>query len=177
MSEPVTYTKPFRLRVQETLTERLKVIKVANGYKTDLNDAVYRGRVEFGENDPLPLVSILETPVPLDLIPPPTGSGAAFGEWELLIQGFVQDDPHNPTDSAHLLMADVKQVLAAERATADGPYEQRNILGTKYHQGGCVEDILIGSGSVRPSDDISAVAYFWLKITLKIIEDNTDPYW
>lgn len=163
------YDKPKRLRVLIALTNALKQISIANGYKTDLNGAVFRGRTQFGDDDPLPLLSILETPVPVELINGPGDWTGAFGEWDLLIQGFVQDDPLNPTDPAHVLMADVKSVLAKEvRKNADF-----NILDLGKSG---VTELTIGPGTVRPADDISSVAYFWLRITLKIAEDNLDPY-
>jgi hypothetical protein len=40
-------------------TEALKEITVANGYAHDLATSAFRGRVIFGENDPVPMVSIL----------------------------------------------------------------------------------------------------------------------
>ena len=162
---------PLRLRILMALSDLLKTISVANGYKTDINGAVFRGRDMFGDGDPLPLLSILEIPVPFEFIEVPRGSAAAAGEWGLLIQGFVPDDPTNPTDPAHYLMADVKRALATEKRRASG----QNSNGI-FDMGGRVEDIIISSGSVRPPDQLSAVAYFWIHVTLKIVEDNSDAY-
>ena len=75
-------TEPLRLRVLKAMTNALKEISVDNGYHTDLNEQVYRGRVVYGENDPIPLVSILEVPIPLDQIPPPVDSEFSSGGWE-----------------------------------------------------------------------------------------------
>ncbi|WP_027533803.1 hypothetical protein [Bradyrhizobium sp. WSM3983] len=162
-------TYPFRLRVLQALTDRLKLITPANGYKSDLTDAVFRGRIAFGDNDPLPMVSILEPPVPNDPLDSPSASGINKFDWLMLLQGFVEDDPKNPTDPAHVLMADVRQMLAKERQKG---LPDNNIFGMS----GGVDDVIIGIGVVRPSDEISAKAYFWLNLTVKIVEDMADPY-
>ena len=166
----MAYDKPFRLRVLIALTEHLKTITIANGYKHDLSDRVFRGRIAYGENDPVPLVSILEEPMPEDAMPtPPGGRIQVATDWKLVLQGFVQDDPENPTDNAHYLVADVIGALAAARQQVDSP---NGILGFK----GLIEEITISSPSCRPADDISAVAYFWLRVNLKVVEDLMDPY-
>lgn len=165
-------TEPLRLRILKAMSEALKEISPANGYVTALNEQVYRGRVIFGENDPLPLVSILEVPIPLDQTPPPTDSEFSSGGWEIMVQGFIKDDSENPTDPAHFFMADVKKRLAIEKRKALAMKGEEGIFGL----GNFVTGLRIGSGVVRPPDEISAVAYFWLTITLDMVEDLSDPY-
>lgn len=165
-------TEPVRLRVLKAMTAALKEISVANGYATDLDEKVYRGRVIFGENDPEQLLSILEVPIPLDQTPPPTDSEFSSGGWELMVQGFVIDDAENPTDPAHVLMADVKKRLAKEKRKALEMEPEKGIFGL----GNFVTGLRIGSGVVRPPDEISAKAYFWLTITLDMVENLADPY-
>lgn len=161
---------PFRLTVLKALTECLKQIDGTNGYQTNVEGRVYRGRIEFGEEDALPLISILETPVPPDELPTPQGGTTSYSELDILIQGFVVDDINNPTDPAYILQADIKKALVAERKK--GRERERNILGL----GERVDGLEIGTGTVRPSDEISAVAYCWLRVVLKIVEDNENPY-
>ncbi len=160
---------PFRLRVLRALTGCLQQITPANGYKSDLSNAVFRGRIQFGDKDPLPMVSILEPPIPNDAHDSPRGAGMNHFDWLMVIQGFVEDDHKNPTDPAHVAMADVRQALAKERQKG---LRDNDIFG----MAGRVDDIVIGIGVVRPSDEISAKAYFWLNLTVKIVEDMADPY-
>lgn len=173
--------KPFRLRVLEAITESLKQITPANGYQHDLSQSVFRGRLWFGEDDPLPMVSIVEDPLPI--IQNQAGGGSPHGDgtsstgpWTLLIQGFVEDDRFNPTDPAHYLMADVKKRLAQERSkrgTGAHAHSRYNAFG----MGGAVENVIIGAGVVRPPDyDVSSKAYFWLTLTISVVEDLADPY-
>lgn len=168
----MTVVDPLRLRVLKNLCDALKDISTANGYRTELNSQVYRGRVVYGDNDPLPICSVLEVPIPLDQTPPPRDSEFSSGDWELMIQGFVEDTPDNPTDPAHVFMADVKKRLVVEKRKAYADKPEDGILGL----GNYVTDLRIGSGVVRPPDEISAKAYFWLTITLSMAEDLFDPY-
>lgn len=166
MSDP----RPFRLRVQDALTAALEQITPTNGYTTDLTASVFRGRDLFGDDDPLPMVAILEPPVPPDSLELPV-SGQTYSEWDLLIQGFVDNDPlnpKNPTDPAHFLMADVKKALVKEKRRDRG----HNALG----MGTQVEIYRIGQGVVRPADEVSSKAYFFLPIVLRIAEDTEDPF-
>lgn len=163
---------PLRLRVLMAMTDCLKQITVANGYHVDVGENWFRGRVIFGENDPMPMGCILEVPIPLDQVPPPVDSVNSSGQWELMIQGFIADDENNPTDPAHYFMADVKKRLVQEKRRANDFEPGQGIFGMGNH----VTGLRIGPGVVRPPDEISATAYFWLTITLDMVEDLSDPY-
>lgn len=160
--------EPFRLRVLKALTEALEGINPDNGYQHDLRGSVYRGRDLFTEDDQVPMVSILEAPKDLAQIPAPVGGSVNTGGWELLVQGFVEDDFVNPTDPAHYLMAEVKKCLTAERIRE----KQYNILG----MGGKITEITLSPGVVRPPDEVSGKAYFWLRVTLTLVENLIDPF-
>lgn len=171
----MTATSPLRLRILKALSDSLSqaVFEYTpeGGSPWDpvsLEDRVFRGRVVFGEDDPLPMLSILEAPIPVDQVPSPPDSPDSTGAWELLIQGFVPDDHKNPTDPAHFLMAAVKVRLAAERKR-NADYD---ILGFGKH----VTGLRIGVGVVRPPDEISGKAYFWLNIALDLVEDLSAPF-
>lgn len=101
-----------RLVILKALTTHLEAIAVDEGFANDLEGCVFRGRLEYGDNDPIPMVSIIEAPKP-DL-------GAIFGggglvrheQWNLLVQGWAKDDPDNPTDPLYPLLNDVEAKLA-----------------------------------------------------------------
>lgn len=185
---------PFRLRVLKALTTELKKVSPENTRPdglpfvhdlTDFVDAdgidrarVYRGRDWFGASDPLPLVSILERPEPADLDESPVGATHGAGEYELILQGFVEDDPLNPTDPAHVLAAEVIAVLVAARTQKKvGSRRESDILGFGDKMP-CVGDIHIAkSPVVRPATEgISSVAFFYLPITLDLYEDLANPF-
>ncbi len=165
-------TDPFRLAILKRLTAMLETIGTATGYNVEMTGRVFRGRVEFGENDPLPMLAILEPPVPIEQLVAPIESDTSTGNWDLLIQGFLQDDRKNPTDPGHFLAAQVRQVLSTHRAARSNP--DNGFFGTSYRISR-VKDIFIGAPIVRPSDEISAKAYFWLPVTLAVEENLADP--
>lgn len=170
---------PFQLSILKALTDCLKTITPDNGYNTDLSDQaagadgvvvprVFRGRAWFGDSDPIPMVSILEAVSPADEVseaPAVTSSGEY--DWGILIQGFVNDDPENPTDPAYILKADVRKRLAIEkkRKTAD---HDPDVFGLGLKNRLTIQSI--GIGVVRPADDLSAKAYFWMQLTLRVLE-------
>lgn len=164
---------PLRLEVLKRMTAVLEEITVVNGYFHDLAGQVHRGRGVYGDETAIPCLSILEAPIPLDQLPSAKDNVSQSGPWELVIQGWVKDDKANPTDPAHVLLADVKRRLALERSKAvnwDDPED--GIFGL----GRAVDQLYIGPGVVRPPEEISSKAYFWLTITLDIVEDMTKPY-
>lgn len=173
---------PFRLRVLKALCETIKTVTPANGNRNDLSDytdqsgtlrpRVFRGRDRFGSSDRLPLVTVLEHPRPLEQISSPVGNADTTGEWELVIQGFCEDDPENPTDPAHVLAAEVVQVLGNARKAG----RRGNLLGLGSRQP-CVMDLRVGPPVVRPADDvISSTAFFYLTVTLQLAEDLSAPF-
>lgn len=163
-------TDSKRLTILKALTTHLQGITVANGYQHDLANAVYRGRLSFSEETPLPCINILE-PLNPDREPRVTDGGLLQKEdWVLLIQGWVDDDDVNPTDPAHLLMADVKKRLSLLMVE---PYRNPN---PAYMLGSKVAGVFIEPGTVRPPEENSARAYFYLRVVLQVVEHLDDPY-
>lgn len=178
---------PFKLRVLHALTDCLKTITPANGYVFDMSDfdpgdgvmtsRVYRGRMAFGDDgdgggDPVPMLSVLEGVQPGDEVSePPVNAVVGEYAWPLIVQGFVQDDKVNPTDPAYVLLADVRRRLVQEKKRRVG--HSRNILGFDENN---VIDLHVGTGVVRPADDVSAKAWFWLSLELTILDNADDPY-
>lgn len=176
---PTILDDPLRLHIIKTICNGLRGITPGNGYVMDFSGAegteanrVFRGRTVFGSSDPLPALSILEAPIPLDQLPPPSDSTYSSGPWELVVQGFFEDDKDNPCDVAYVGLADVKRFFALERQKAQAMKEEDMIFGL----GRVVTGLSIGQGVVRPPDEISAKAYFWLTIALDMAEDLQTPY-
>lgn len=171
---------PFRLKVLKAITSQLKTITPSNGFEHDMSDftdaagrnqvRVFRGRTEYGNNDPIPMISILEDPRAIEAVNGPDGSPVATNTLKLLIQGFVKDDVDHPLDPAYMLSADV--ITALVRAKA----KRFDILGFG-HKAPCVINIEIGQPAHRPPDDeVSAVAFFLLGVTLTLAENLEAPY-
>lgn len=175
---------PYRLYVLQKLTDHLAGITVADGYEHDLTGKVHRGVAVFTADSnqwPLPLLSILESPKP--------GNASFTGEdyseraetWELLVQGWTNDDIDNPTDNAHWLMADVESRLGL----LNGEDEYGRSYSPEYHllgdhpdgSGKLIAGITFGPGVVRPpTDHVSSKAFFYLPVRIMLAYDSGQPY-
>lgn len=161
-----------RLHVLKRLTTFLEGITVASGYDHDLAGRVSRGFAFVSAETPLPWVNIIENLNP-DRDPMEADAGLVQqDDWVLLIQGWVEtdDDDIYPTDKAHSLMADVKRRLS--RIIDPGDPTSRN---PDYYLGGDIEGFLCEPGVVRPPDEISSTAYFYLRVVVKLVEHLDDP--
>lgn len=159
---------PFRLRVLRNMTAAIETVTPANGCIHDLSGGrVRRGIIVFGEDEKPPLVTLLEAPIPADVLQSGGPNPNSTGLWEILVQGFVKDDPDHPSDMAHVLMAEVKAALTKSKRQERG----RDILGMK----GRVMEMYIGQGSVRPEDGTSTT-FFWFTASLRLVENLEDPY-
>lgn len=159
---------PRRLHVLRTLTDHLRTITPDNGYQHDLSEAVFRGRQQFGSGDPIPMVSILQSPRNEPPLQSPGQGTVQHGPLDLLLQGFVADDHEHPTDPAELLLADVKLAL--------GELRDRIAKAPRMHWEG-IEDLEFDQGICRPPDaEISSLAFFWLSVRLSFTDNARDPY-
>lgn len=156
-----------RLDVLQKLTSFLKQITVANGYQHDLATSVFRGRALFGSDDPIPMISILESPrSDIGIF---AGSNERKEQWSLLIQGWTHDDVDNPTDPAYELMADVERHLEkiTECSTANG----QPLHPDDYLLGRSIADMRVHPGVVRPPlEGVSSKAFFYLPVSLTLVK-------
>lgn len=172
----------FRLRVMKGISAALKEITVDNAFIHDMGDfedsagrtaeRVFRGRDFFGENDPLPMLSVLEDPRAPEPFNGSTTSAKSQNTFRVLIQGFVKDDKQHPLDPAYALSAEVIQALVAAKQSSTG------ILGlNKAMRAPCVMGMSIGQPVHRPGrDEVSDHAYFLVGVTLMLAEDLEKPF-
>ena len=177
-------SEPYKLKILRGMTDTLKSITPANGYQSDLADfdpgdgvitpRVYRGRAFFGADDPVPMISVLEA---IDSVEYAAQAlpDKPYSEywWPLIVQGWVKDDPVNPTDPAYVLLADVRQRLAVEvkRRTIDKT--ETLIFGLPWQK---VRGLRFGTGIVRPAGELSAYAGFHMIVELLINDDAENQY-
>jgi hypothetical protein len=87
----------------------------------------------------------------------------------------VIDDKHNPTDPAYELKAVVEKRLS--RLLAIREANGLPLYPTEYRLGNRLSHISIGPGMVSPPrPNISAKAFFYLPVVLKIAVSPTAPY-
>ena len=169
---------PIRLQIQRAISEVLLEVNPDNGYEFDLRPAedeqprIVRGRLTIGDDEPLPMVTILEPPlhpVPTDTMRQPDNT-ARQTEWDLIIQGFAMDDPVNPTDIAYQFEAEVRRCLAMQKKRRDGgvgSIRHLNILGL----GDKIQGMTFGNPVIRPSETVANQAMFYFVLTVKFCED------
>ena len=147
----------------------LTEIKTANGYNFDLA-AAYRGKKNFGKEVKLPAIVVLENFNP-DRLPETIGGvvGTKHKYDQIyLLNGWAEGgDVEQEEDSVHLLLGDVKQSLGKLLV----PRNQSGFFD------GLANTLSIEPGVVRPPDEQSEKAYFWMRIRLEVVEKVGDPYW
>lgn len=156
-----------RLVTLKALTTQLQTITAANGYQHDIDPtSVYRGRIELSSDAVLPALTVLEAPKQELPVAPNEKAPVSKQPWELFITGWVHEDILNPTDAAHLLMADTKKCLS----------QVLDKSSAAYFLGGLIYGMNFDGGVCRPPDDHSKFAYFMLAVQLNFVECAQDPY-
>lgn len=178
MTAPV----PKQLRVLHALTAHLEGINPDNvdpatgdPYTYDLRGRVYRGRSLLTIRDAAEAVALWEFPR--------QDVWAEVGEygivrmtsWSMMIQGWPEDDPDNPSDPAYLLMAKVEMRLS--RILAQLPEGRGPAFPDEYMLGGELSSLTIAPGIVRPPEDAaSRLAMFYMPLVLGVKVNVADPY-
>jgi hypothetical protein len=170
-----------QLVILKALTTHLDGMSVEGGYGFDMAGRVFRGRAVYGDEMPLPCLSILEAPRP-DETPRPYSHEnlRRIEDWVLLVQGWVQDDKDHPTDTAYELKAHVEARLSEIIALDSGgrpthPAAYR--LGPGQSGKGLIAGATIGPGVVSPPrQNVSAKAFFYLPLVLRAAYNPAAPF-
>lgn len=176
-------TDPVKLQIAKAVTSGLKTITPANGYVSDMSDydpgdgatteRVYRGRAFFGDNDPVPMLSVLEAGFDDEVVNESTANKPTSEYWwPLIVQGWVEDDKVHPTDPVYVLLADVRKYLATQMRRRD-PEGNTLFFGLDSK---LVTGVRFGGGRVRPASESSAYAGFHLLVELCIVDKADKPY-
>ena len=176
---PLPVLIPKQLAVLNRIVEMLEELPLTGSDTETFKGRVYIGRTVFGKETDLPAFSILESTRP-DLAPVTAGENKIDQStlWTLLLQGFVKDDKKNPTVPAYWLKAQAEQRLSAiiaKRAQSPHPVSPEDYLipldGVKLITG-----LAIGPGVVRPPDEISPNAYFYLPLVVNLVINVANPF-
>lgn len=158
-----------RLDIVTQLTELLEGITTANGFVSNLEGSVYRGRWNFGtEINNKTFISIVEAS---DQFEPNHASDARVRRHELKLQvwgvtaGYA--DTKHPSDEAYILLADALKRLAE----INNPTSAFYFLGNKL-----AAPMRLDSGVVRaPEDGLCRTPFFVANILLPYVEDLMSP--
>lgn len=161
--------EPIQMTILKAIRTSLGgIVAGAQYFNTITENQVYIGRAQFDDSDPLPLISILEVPIPPEQMPMSRGGAVILaGKWELFVQGFVKDGAKSErflTQAAYELKQDVVTRLLEERRKLDVVGQPQGLFGVRN-----IEDIQVGRGVVRPDDERSGVCFFWTPLTINLV--------
>lgn len=163
-----------RLTILLALAEHLKTIDGTAPYTHDVGNRVFIGRGQFSSREAVPAINILEMLNP-DRDPDVAGGDQRAQhkeDWVLLVQGWAEDDKVNPTVPAHKLMGDVKLCLSKIALEAQ-PGEPEN---EDFMLGGLIGGLKMEPGTCRPPDEMSELAFFYMRISLEVVEKVFNPF-
>lgn len=168
----------LQLHILKAITTHLQGITTANDYAYDLSAAVFRGRLLYGDDVPVPMVSIVEH-LQGDITNDVAGEGniERTETWVLLVQGITKNDVLNPTDDTYNLKAAVEHRLARaiHQTKGDPTYPDEYFFGLKGLK--IITGITIGPGVVSPPrQGISERAFFYLPVGVGLATDISDPW-
>lgn len=162
-----------RLSILQALTRHLEGIDAIDPYTHDLSGRVYRGRSVISGDTPLPALSLLEGKATDYGVFADENQMVRKDSWLLLLQGWVQDDPVNPTDPAYQLLADVE--LRLSDIIAVNEQGQPKYPGA-YLLNGLITGLTVASPVVRPPEDgLSSKAFFYLPLLVGMASDLSKP--
>jgi hypothetical protein len=172
----------WQLAILKALTAHLELITPAhdNVYAFDLSASVYRGRLQFGADDPVPLVAIVEH-LAADVAVDVSGlqNVNSSQTWILLVQGWIQQTDIHPTDGAYSLKAAVElqlsRLIQADDKTGDPMYPDEFMLG--FYKT-CITGISIGPGvvSVATREESAGKAFFYLPVGIGLATTIYEPF-
>lgn len=170
--------EPRDLAILKALTAHLEGITPGNGYEFDLQGKVARGRVRFGRDDELPMLSLLEAPQTEDgnlLATASENRMRVQHRWSILLQGWAVNDTGNPSDPAYVLKAACEHRLS--RIVDINNSSGRPVDSEAYLLGKTISGLQIGPGLVSPPrEGISDTAFFYLPLVIERVSNASNPY-
>jgi hypothetical protein len=169
----------IQLHILKAITIHLQGVTPANDYDFDLSAAVFRGRLLYGDDVPLPMVSIVEH-LQGDITTDTAGENQIerTETWILLVQGITRNAIENPTDETYNLKAAVEHRLARTikmNAKGDPEFPDEYFFGLRSLK--AITGLTIGPGIVSPPrEGISSRAFFYLPLGVGLATDISNPY-
>lgn len=150
MSTPFTKASD----IAEYLTTLLAGVTVANGYHTDIGLRVFRGKRSKVEEQ-IPCAVLIEGE---DHPGESAGRESIKIVQDYVVGGYVECDPDNPNDAAHLVLKDIKKVL----------FQQGPRMGNR------VTNISYSGRDIGPRPDGVAIVFAVVHISITFAETLAD---
>lgn len=138
------------------LDARIRDVRIANGYNTDIGQHVFRGKVALDPEQDLPGTVIAEGE---DVVQDSTRFEVKVAQ-RYIIEGHDACDPDNPNDKAHLILADLKRAVFRK---------------SDPHLGTLVKDIKYVGRNIGVRPDGTNFVAASIEIEMSFVEDLTNP--
>jgi hypothetical protein len=166
----------LKLAILKKITAHLQGMDYYRGnVKVAMTENIYRGRIQFGDETPMPAINIIDAPKP-DVAIVAAEEGIVMKEgWLLLVQGWEKSRSINfPADDAYQLMAYTTQwlsrIVASDR-------EGNPAYPDVFMLGGSIEGMSLGPGVARPPQEgVSAESFFYLPVNVTLVTDVRNPF-
>jgi hypothetical protein len=146
--------------VGTSLSDLLKTVTVANGYKTDIGNRVYRGRLAIDDTR-IPCVIFAEMD---DINKDETSHGTmVLVDQRYTIEAHVECDPDNPNDAAHDAIEDIKRVM----------FQHLTKVGTAFSKE--IRKLSYTGKSISPRPDGSRYVAGSVTVVASFAEDLRNP--
>lgn len=169
----------LKLHTLKAITAHIEGVTPLNNYDFDLTDAVFRGRLLYGEEVPDTMVSIVEH-LQGDVTTDTAGENSIerTETWILLVQGIAKNSVLNPTDDLYNLMAAVEHRLARTilmDRKGNPAFPDEYFFGLKSLN--IITGLTIGPGIVSPPrQGISEKAFFYLPLGVGLATNISEPW-
>ncbi|QXV72270.1 tail completion protein [Acidovorax phage ACF1] len=151
--------------IAQHITTILQTITPTNGYKTEIGQTVYRGRLRHDE-DRVPYAVLIEgEDRPVDH----SGLADVLISQNYTIGGYVKCDPDNPNDAAHDVIADIKKAIFSSDLGWKTPAP-----GSRGQGQGRVKSLKYRGRDIGPRADGQGIVFAVVHITVEFAENLLD---
>jgi hypothetical protein len=112
--------------VGQEIARRMALIRLVNGYETEIGVKVWRGRRKIPADEDIPVTLITEGDDNPGSKPNRTVQQVVAN---FVIDGFDACDPNNPNDKAHAMLRDMKKAIFHDGGQFNGKVREINYLG------------------------------------------------
>lgn len=149
--------EPKALRVVKAVQAALEQIQ-GPYYNTDAGTRISRGRKRISKDEDFPLLIIHEGE---EEVVKSAGESQVQNRLNVTVEGWVQADPINPLDDAHLLLADIQRCLFPALESRNNP--------------GLIVQVQYLGRVIDPPDDGSRSCSVSVLLAIDWTEHLTDP--
>jgi hypothetical protein len=145
--------------VADEIERRIKTIKIADGFETDIGMRVMMGRRKLPAEDEMPCAVIIEADDATDDESGKSRSAKVKVSLPLVIDAFDRCDPDNPNRKAHAMLRDMKKVIFNGDRMLNGLVHSLKYIGK----------------DIGPRPDGAAMVMARLMIEVYYVEDLSNP--